>query len=96
MLERVWTGGGERNIRRWCQSRIGAVVIRRLYAHIIASLSAWHPRRACLIQSTMHMRVNHLPAAYGPVSSISPTPAFVNCQSPLLALALLLQVFPIS
>ena len=59
----------ERNIRRWCQSRIGAVVIRRLYAQIVWHLSAWHPRWACLIQSTMHMRVNHLPAPNGPVSS---------------------------
>lgn len=60
-------------------------VIRRLYAQMVGSLSAWHPRRACLIQSTMPMRVreigNHLnlPAPDGPVSSSSPQPAFV-CQ----------------
>jgi hypothetical protein len=52
-------------------------VIRRLYAQMVGSLSAWHPRRACLIQSTMPMRVceigNHLnlPAPDGPVSSSS-------------------------
>ena len=70
-------------------------VIRRLYAQTVGSLSAWHPRRACLIQSTMLMRVcqirNHLnlPAPDGPVSSITTTRQRLSAKS--LAC---LQVFP--